>query len=222
MSIVLTRAQVREIDRLAIEEYGVPGVVLMENAGRNAARFVRREMADRGLDGRVVIFCGTGNNGGDGFVVARHLANVGRDVVIALAGDIGRLTNDAGVNYRICKAMQLSIANADDVTLRSDDIVVDALLGTGFNGTVREPFAGLVERINRSEKALAAAIDVPSGLDCDTGEPANACIKADLTVTFVAEKAGFQKPRAREFTGRVIVADIGAPAAIIERVRKIV
>lgn len=219
MSIFLTRAQIREVDRLAIDEYGIPGVVLMENAGRNAARVIRHEIADRGLNGRIVVFCGTGNNGGDGFVIARHLANVGRDVVICMAGDIGRLTDVAGINYRICNAMRLPDVNADDAAIRPDDIVVDALLGTGFSGVVREPFAGIIERINRAARAIVVAIDVPSGLDCDSGEPANACIKADVTVTFVAEKVGFQNPRSRAYTGRVVVTDIGAPRGIIDRVR---
>jgi len=218
MAVLLTREQVRRVDAVAIHELGIPGVVLMENAGRNAAdriaEVVRRTAADR-----VVIFCGTGNNGGDGFVIARHLRNRGFTVRVYLAGEAERLTPDAQVNHGILQAMGVTIHPAVDAgtvamaigELRGADVVVDALLGTGFQGDVREPLASLIEGINGTAKAAVVAVDVPSGLDCDTGRPCNATIRADLTVTFVADKVGFATETARQYTGEVVVADIGAP-----------
>ncbi len=208
----LTREQIREIDRRAIEEYGIPGVVLMENAGRNAAQLI---IAELGRNDRpaVCIFCGGGNNGGDGFVIARHLHNAGFPVEIILLADPQRLSPDAEVNYSIAGKMNIPIrcygkADAAGIVARSK-VVVDALLGTGSSGEVRAPMDQAIELINAAGHALKVAIDVPSGLDCNTGQPAGATVRADLTLTFVAAKVGFAK--ATEYTGKILVADIGAP-----------
>ncbi len=211
----LTREQVREVDRIAIEELGIPGIVLMENAGRNAAHEILDAFSPIA---RAVLFCGTGNNGGDGFVIARHLANAGVPVHIALAGKVEKLSPDAAVNYRICANMGWPIAAAESVELLPNDVVVDALLGTGFTSQVRAPLAKIIGRINAASKRAVVAIDVPSGLDCDTGQPSNATIQADMTVTFVAAKVGFSKPPAAEYTGQIVTADIGAPPSINSRV----
>lgn len=224
MGTLLTREQVRRVDRIAMEEYGIGGLVLMENAGRNAAEIILDEIERRNSVGgsgrvnRVLVFCGTGNNGGDGFVVARHLTNCGVDVRIALTGEPERLSPDAAANHRICAAMDIPMTAARDAGIRPDDLVVDALLGTGFTGQVREPSASVIAEINAASNCGVIAIDVPSGLDCDTGEPASACIVADLTITFVASKVGFEAPRAGEFVGDIRVVDIGAPADIIKQV----
>lgn len=224
MSPVLTREQVRQVDRIATEEYGILGIVLMENAGRNATSIILDALA-RGKDweptgpiDRVVIFCGTGNNAGDGFVVARHLVNARINVLVALAADPQRLAPDAAVNHRICASMKIPMVEADACELTQRDLVVDALLGTGFRGQVREPPAGLIHRINEAPKAGVIAIDVPSGLDCDQGVPSNATVVADATVTFVANKIGFLKDEAHPYVGRVYVVDIGAPSSILESV----
>jgi NAD(P)H-hydrate epimerase len=166
----------------------------------------------------VVVFCGTGNNGGDGFVVARHLSNAGAQVEIALAGDVDRLSPDAAANHRICAAMGIPINSADAVSPDADTLIVDALLGTGFAGDVRAPLAAVIDRINETPKRRVVALDVPSGLDCDTGRPSNATVRADVTVTFVAGKVGFDAASARPYVGRVDVADIGSPPIIVERV----
>lgn len=232
--LFLTRDQVREIDRLAIEELGIPGVVLMENAGRNAADIVLdmlEEMDDQNLleneVPRVAVMCGGGNNGGDGYVLARHLYNTGVEVAIFSAKDPAELVGDAKINADIAGRMDLPatlITNEEQLNamlseLRSADMVVDALLGTGFEGDVREHLANVIRTCNELHRDGAAvlAIDVPSGLDCDTGEPSNATIAADTTVTFVAMKKGFTK-RASRFTGQVVVVDIGAPLDLIEQV----
>ena len=220
--IRLTRAQVREVDRRAIEQYGIPGIVLMENAGRNAADLIR-ERLPRG--GPVGLVCGRGNNGGDGFVIARHLHNAGIDVELFLACDRARLAGDAATNYRIVERMSLTRhafdtaerINAAAGRLNDAEIVVDAVLGTGFSGDVRSPLDLAIAAINQAS-ATIVAVDLPSGLDCDTGRPSNATVRADLTITFVARKVGLDAPAARDYAGDVIVADIGAPHEIIRQV----
>jgi NAD(P)H-hydrate epimerase len=225
MSRTLTREQIREVDRIAIEELGIPGVVLMENAGRNAAeRVADRVRTSRAK--RVVIFCGPGNNGGDGFVIARQLANAGIEVRVYLAGDPERLSPDCAVNHDIACKMGIGIELIDSGSsaeraaagLSPEDVVVDALLGTGFGGEVREPTATLIHSLNEATKAATVAVDVPSGLDCNTGRPANATVKADLTVTFVAAKVGFTRPEAQPYVGQIFACGIGAPPTLIDRV----
>ncbi len=223
MTVALTRAQVRRVDQLAIDRYGIPGAVLMENAGRNAAEHIRAEF---GVTGHAIILCGTGNNGGDGFVIARHLHNVGWQVRLLIAGDLPSLSGDALVHYRIVEAMGLDITIASDAKgqqsflqkTQAAVVVVDALLGTGFRGDVRERTAELIRTVNASPKRAVVAIDVPSGMDCDTGAGGDATICADLTVTFVAPKVGFAAARASTYVGRVEVADIGVPPELIEQV----
>lgn len=213
----LTRAEVREVDRRAIEEFGVPGIVLMENAGRNAAMLLH----ERAPAARLAIVCGKGNNAGDGFVIARHLANLGHDVRLLLACDPSEYRGDAAVNWRVVETMRLPVtvlATASreewERALAGADWIVDALLGTGATGAPRAAIATAIEAVN----AVAArdhsgvfAVDLPSGLDCDTGEAPGACIRANLTATFVAPKVGFGRPEAARWLGEVHVLDIGAP-----------
>lgn len=221
--MTLTREQVRRIDGLAVERFGIAGIVLMENAGRNAAEIIRGEF---GTAGSAWICCGVGNNGGDGCVIARHLRNAGWSVRVLVAGDTARCTPDMKSNLDTVRAMNLELtvateADAQLVALRSvqsGDIIVDALLGTGFRGEVRDPAARLIKAINMADKRGTVAVDVPSGLDCDTGSASNATIRADLTVTFVASKVGFELPSAAPFVGRVEVADIGVPCELITEV----
>ncbi|MFQ5491246.1 MAG: NAD(P)H-hydrate epimerase [Phycisphaerae bacterium] len=225
MDAILTRDQIRDVDRLAIEELGIPGVVLMENAGRAAAEQIRYRVRSK-QGHRAVIFCGPGNNGGDGFVIARHLTNHGIAVVVFLAGDPARLSPDCATNHGVVTKIGLEVrgittpdaARAAAAELTQDDIVVDALMGTGFSGKVRSPMDVLIKAINKAPKSMLFAIDVPSGLDCNTGEPANAAIKADLTMTFVANKIGLVKPDAQRYVGESIVGTIGIPPSLIERV----
>lgn len=225
MDAILTRDQIREVDRLAIEELGIPGVVLMENAGRAAAEQIRYRVRCK-QGNQAVIFCGPGNNGGDGLVIARHLTNHGIATVLYLAGDPTRLSPDCATNYGVVSKIGLDVrgitspdaARAAAAGLTDNDIVVDALLGTGFSGKVRSPLDVLIKAINKAPKSMVFAIDVPSGLDSDTGEPANATIKADLTMTFVANKIGLVKPDAQRYVGEAIVATIGIPPGLIDRV----
>jgi NAD(P)H-hydrate epimerase len=221
----VTRQQVREVDRRAIEELGIPGLILMENAGRTTTDYVRGALDAQG-GSRVAVVGGTGNNGGDGWVVARHLHNAGVPVTMCLVGAEDRLSADAGVNYRIACKMGLprcTVQSAGDLgtleeMLGKADVVVDALLGTGSAGTVRPPVNLAIETVNACRNVTVVSLDIPSGLDCDTGQPGDPTIRADLTVTFVAKKVGFEAVSGRQYVGRVVVADIGAPPELISAV----
>jgi NAD(P)H-hydrate epimerase len=216
----LSRAEVRSLDRRAIVHYGVPGTVLMENAGRGTAELLHA----LGIHGPVVICCGKGNNGGDGFVIARHLDNRRVAVKILLFAHPQELTGDAATAYRIVALSELPVIVFDRVPLDGDalnrelagaDWVVDALYGTGLQGPVRPPADQAIAAINVCG-ARVLAVDLPSGLDCDTGEPMGATVRADHTATFVALKKGFANPAAAKWVGQVHVVDIGAPRKLVE------
>ena len=208
----LTRAQVRAFDKHAIEHLGIPSVVLMENAGRGVAQVLHV----LGIRGPVVIACGKGNNGGDGLVIARHLANAGCDVSVLLFARPSELSPDAAIQWNVVQKMrlpaQIALQPLDEMTLATSfakaEWIVDALFGTGLTGPVRSPFDRIITLINGSP-ARVLAVDIPSGLDADTGEPLGPTIRAEHTVTFVAPKLGFRNPAAAAFTGQVHVADIG-------------
>ena len=231
----LTRMQARTIDRLAIEQYGIPGVVLMENAGINATDVVTG-MLEAVEGNKVAIICGGGNNGGDGFVIARHLVNAGRKVVVYLAADPAKLSGDAKTNYDICHAMGVKIMRVDHPQSLAEqaghwsaaDVVVDALLGTGFEASrgLGGQAALVVNAINQAGESrrgggagpLVLAVDVPSGLDCDTGTLDADAVLADATVTFVARKVGFDQGDAEQYLGEVFVAGIGVPEKLVKEV----
>jgi len=223
MALTLTRDQIRRVDDLAINRYGIAGLVLMENAGRNAAAIADREY---GPGGRTFICCGPGNNGGDGCVIARHLHNLGWTVRLMVTGDESKMSPDMRANFGIVRAMALNPIVAVNMaaqlaavkSIRSDEVVVDALLGTGFAGEVRSDLGELIRALNRAAKQAMVAVDVPSGLDCSTGRAGGEVIRADLTVTFVARKSGFDLGEAPRFLGRVEVVDIGAPRELAEGV----
>ena len=215
---VLDRESVRAVDRAAIDEYGIPGVVLMENAARAlAVETLAMMLKTHGTNGSVVIVCGRGNNGGDGWALARHLHNAGSDVRIAPLG-APREGGDAAVNCRICRNMNLREIAPDDLPahLADCDLVVDAIFGTGLDRAVTGAAATVIESINGSGRPVLA-VDVPSGLDCDTGQPLGSTIRAARTVTFVARKPAMIVEAARSYTGEVVVADIGAPVELLER-----
>ncbi len=222
----ITRRQAQELDRITMEEYGVRGLLLMENAGRACARNAA-EMMD-GCEGRSVsIFCGKGNNGGDGFVVARHLVNWGAEVTAYLLDSVEEVLErggDAAVNLEIALKMDIPVEEvpragdaAGGVRESSEaDLAVDALLGTGITGEVREPFASAVDALNELDVPVMS-VDVPTGLDCDNGRPQGCAVRADRTVTFVLNKKGYDREGAEEWTGRIEVAEISVPRALIER-----
>lgn len=237
--VTLTRAQARELDRLAIDRLGIPGVVLMENAGVNATD-VATGMLEAVQGNKVAIVCGGGNNGGDGYVIARHLVNAGRKVVVYNATDPSQLTGDAAVNYGICLRMGVKLMRCDDAQSLAEqsphwlaaDLIIDAVLGTGFDASrgLAGHMPAVIDAINAvratreqgGEGPLVLAVDVPSGLDCDTAEAAalpTGAVLADATVTFVARKLAFDVDVSERYTGQVFVVGIGVPQVLVDEVR---
>ena len=204
----------------------MPAVLLMENAARAAAEEAYAMLHKNGRrvsNTRVLVFCGGGNNGGDGYALARHLHNAGVTVGIFSLVDPSKLTGPAALNRRILKSTCVEIQDVPDFGSSSrrpeqwgtPDLIVDAILGTGFSGGALRPhIASAVAKINRlsaERKIPVLAVDIPSGLDCDTGVAADPTIRATTTITFVARKTGFSKPSAKKYLGRVVVAGIGVP-----------
>ncbi len=223
----LSRDEVRNVDQLAIVHFGIPGVVLMENAGRGCAASIVRHWPA----GNAVICCGKGNNGGDGFVIARYLEKAGWTVRVRLVHPPEQTTGDAAVfldsilksgtdvgtvsDAQHCVTEVKGIRWSDFMSeLKSADLIIDALLGTGLSGEVKSPYAEIIEAINAAGRVVVA-IDLPSGLDCNQGAPLGHCIRATRTVTMVARKIGFDAPESIAYTGPVEVVDIGLPLAQI-------
>jgi NAD(P)H-hydrate epimerase len=246
-ALVLSREQVRRIDALAVDKYGMSSLVLMENAGRGVVDVLLqhdpslgrvhemhgdRDEAVHFMHPTVAILCGKGNNAGDGFVVARHLEIRGAAAKVLLLCSPSELTGDARQNYEVLTHSDVPIVDvsAGPVDALLDEHaagaawLVDAMLGTGARGEPRAPFDAAIAWMNR-QKARRLAVDVPSGLDCDTGAKPplgrelgaerQAAVRADLTCTFLALKPGFLLPQAREFLGQVHVVDIGVPPRLV-------
>ena len=229
MQNAITRQQAREVDRIAIERYGMTGLVLMENAGRGTTDVLCRlgEAKGGGRLGPVVVCCGKGNNAGDGFVIARHLDLRGYEVRVLVWADAAELTGDAGANFHILEKSGVPIevfASRDEPKRWASMLdgaawIVDALLGTGARGEPRPPLDTAIELMNASP-AKRLAVDLPSGLDCDTGEAARHTVRANVTCTFVAMKRGFLVPEAKHYTGQVYVVDIGVPRRLLEELTR--
>ena len=209
---VMSRDEVRAVDAWAIDQIGVPGVVLMENAGRSCAELIKDKLA--GLDHpRVCLFCGAGNNGGDGYVIARHLLNAGFHVKVILCSERTKIRGDAEVNLDILERLGQPVEQLDMTAgglasrirlLAGDaDMIVDALFGTGLQGELREPYRSLIDSINALGRPVLA-VDIPSGLDCDTGQVLGTAIKAAYTVTFVAVKRVSCLPRRGQLYRRAV------------------
>ena len=221
----MTRDEVRAFDAWAIRQLGLAGVVLMENAGRTCAELILQRFSGA-AGAKVCLFCGAGNNGGDGFVIARHLANAGLSPAVVLCGNPDKIEGDAKTNLEVLRRMGQPIevldpaarsaeARVEDVA-RGASLVVDALFGTGLRGEVAPAYVRLIEAINALGREIVA-VDIPSGLDCDTGRPLGAAIRAARTVTFVALKQGFVSPEAKPYVGEIRVASIGIVPAFAGR-----
>lgn len=218
--VIWTRSEARDFDRRMIEEFGIPSVVLMENAGRGAAEWILQRREELKLNPRdlVGVLCGGGNNGGDGYVLARHLALAGQEVHIYELSDPESLSPDAATFRHVCLKLGLSMAlwDGDASVPRSEEVScwVDGVLGSGFKAPLRGHLAGLfgmIESARQENSAVVIALDCPSGLDLETGIPADGALRADATLTFGALKAGFQGPDASSLVGEVIVIGLGAP-----------
>jgi hydroxyethylthiazole kinase-like uncharacterized protein yjeF len=214
---------IRDLDRLAVEEYGIPGAVLMENAGRGSARILLERFPEVYQAG-VTIVAGTGNNGGDGFVIARHLANQGIEVDVFIAGSIDSVkAGESAGNLATIRKMGIPvvpITKDEDMaalseSIRSRGVAVDALLGTGLEREVSGIFSRIIAIINDGYSILS--IDVPSGISSDTGKVMGNAVQADVTVTFALPKVGNLVYPGAEFCGELIVLDIGIPATLIDR-----
>lgn len=203
---IVTSDQIREFDRRAIHEAGVPGVVLMENAGHAVTEVVAARYGP--LAGLAYwVACGTGNNGGDGFVVARLLKVAGADVVVQLVGDPSRIKGDARIHFDLMRNIGLSpVADAP----RDPRVKIDALLGTGILGAPRDEIARVIEALNASREP-AVAVDIPSGVDSDTGRTGGAAVRADVTVTFGYPKLGLFLSPGADLAGNLVVDSIGFP-----------
>lgn len=194
----VTRAEIQDIDRRATSEYGIPELTLMENAGRAAAEVILREFAPRAA----TVICGVGNNGGDGFVIARHLEAAGARAHVYALGPESAYRGAALANHRRVRPGPLVWS----------DVVVDAIFGVGLNRPVAGATADLIREMN--EHSPIVAVDIPSGLDADSGLPLGVAVRADVTVTMGLAKVGLLRPHARAYVGRLIVVDIGYPPAL--------
>ena len=224
----ITREEAREADRRAIEEYGIPSILLMENAGRACADEVEA-MLGESPEGPVLVLCGPGNNGGDGLVIARTLWNRGRDVDVVFVGDEAKLEQggaDVVTNARLWRGLgrriELALAPAEIAALatrmRGAAVIVDALFGTGLTRAPRAPWSEVIAAIGAAGRPVLA-VDLPSGLDANRGEvlagdPAGAVV-AEVTVSFGGAKSGFTLADGPRCCGRVVVAEIGIPRSYL-------
>lgn len=222
--IVVTAAEMRQIDQDTIEGIGIPGIVLMETAGSAIVRAIEQHYPTYK---RIGIFAGKGNNGGDGIVIARQLVHTGYDVHLFLVSPPDSFTGEAHTNLQIAKNLKLSITEIltdtalgieKDGTLNhiaSCELLVDAIFGTGLRGEVREPIATVINTINNLPTPILS-VDLPSGLDADTGNPLGTCVQADRTVTIGLPKRGLLIHPGAELAGKLEVVDIGFPEQVID------
>ncbi|MCC7510465.1 MAG: NAD(P)H-hydrate epimerase [Planctomycetes bacterium] len=255
----LTRKQVRELDRRAIEEFGMPSFVLMENAARACADECERILRLHGVQRAMrklrspgskddiprtveeleqwkqalnefpdptLIFCGPGSNGGDGLAIARTLHNRGyavRTFFVGSAAQLEAAPADVAKNAALLRTLGVDIAILPDARavhelrplMRDACLIVDAMFGTGLTRTLEDPYRAAVQAVNEAG-APVLAVDIPSGLDADTGDVLGACVRAEVTVTFVAAKPGFLDKAGPSFCGKVVVAEIGIPRKFLE------
>jgi hydroxyethylthiazole kinase-like uncharacterized protein yjeF len=219
---ILTAGEMREVDRLTTVRYRVPGLTLMENAGKSVAEFIQARIQNF-TRRHIVVLCGKGNNGGDGFVAARHLRKMGAKPEVRFFGDTREAKGDAGANLKRWKASgKLQIDNpqkGDDLKFTSDSIIVDALLGTGTRGAVEGRLREVIAAVNeRGPGCAVVSVDIPSGLHADTGEAQGDAVVADYTVTFTAPKPGLFLGAGSNHTGELAVRDIGSPSGLIEEI----
>jgi NAD(P)H-hydrate epimerase len=221
----VTSAEMQTLDRLTIDEFGLPGRLLMENAGREATRVFLAHFADRARQG-VGVIAGRGNNGGDGYVIARCLAHKGFPVRVYLLSTVDRIQGDAAVNLNLLAAAGVPVIEAPDEAafgrclpeMREAAVWVDTIFGTGLHSEVGGVFRQAIEFINQLNRPVLA-VDIPSGLDADTGQSCGACIRASVTATFAYPKVGQLVFPGVDVTGRLEVVDIGIPPAIADRAR---
>jgi len=239
----LTVKEINKVDHLASEKYGIPSLILMENAGRSVAletiKFLR--LLNHSITNSLIaVFCGGGKNGGDGFVSARYLYNYGYKIKVYLLKNPAQISGDILTNFTILKKIRIktkivspNILPNLSLELKSANCIIDAIFGTGAKGKIENIYAQVIRLINQTNKPIIS-VDIPSGLDANTGFPLpctravqglgeprkdfslrGECIKARVTVTMGYPKKGFLNPEAKKFLGKVVVADIGYPRDIV-------
>lgn len=243
MQKVLSAEEMREVDRLTTEKYGIPSILLMENAAQSVARVITEKLGGSVKGKNFLILCGKGNNGGDGAALARILWTQGAKVTVKLFGKIEETKGDAKVNFEICKTFHDNHDKkvwknrlwfyeyyeknwVEEVGVSGGYTVIDALFGTGLTKNLKEEFKEFVEKINRAKNRksqspyfsmpLLVSLDIPSGLNANSGEQIGENIQADLTVTFTAPKLANVLPPASNFNGELVVANIGSPQELID------
>jgi NAD(P)H-hydrate epimerase len=226
MKTVVSAEEMRWCDATAIRSYGIPSLLLMENAGSSVAWFVEDSLGPVD-EKQILVVCGKGNNGGDGYVAARHLLNQGAHVQVVLMGSPRELRGEAKTNFQILSKLQsadpkhLSILHYSQrlpKSIRPPDVIIDALLGTGFTGAVRPPMVNVIRWINEQHVPVVA-VDIPSGVDASTGVVENIAVEASATVTFGALKIGLLCNQGQDHAGDVLVADIGIPRSVLQSSR---
>lgn len=222
MKVVLND-EMKRIDKMTIEKYGIPGIILMENAGLSVIEEIINEFD---TNSGFTIVCGRGNNGGDGFVIARHLSNYGYDVNVFIIGDSKKIQGDALINYEIIKKLDISITeiiNHDDIHgfkegIFCNPVVIDALFGTGLNSDVYGISEEVIEVINNYSDYVIS-IDIPSGVSGDDGKICNTAVMADKTIAFGLPKCGNIMLPGSEYNGRLVLKDIGIPKQVISSMK---
>lgn len=220
----LTVEEMREVDEAASVTYGISTLILMENAGRGVAEEARKML---GSNKKCCVFCGKGNNGGDGFVAARWLINYGIEPRIFLVGEKDEVKGIARTNLNILlklKEKVCEINTAEDLNrtrevIESTELIIDALLGTGVNGEVRGLTKEVIEFLNQTQKPILS-IDIPSGLAANTGKPWGTAVKATRTVTCLLPKKGFSSSLATQYIGVLTIADLGVPYKVLDEILK--
>src|ERR1044071_5262401 len=221
---ILNAAQMREADRFTIEEIGIPSLVLMENAGRQVVAAIEAAYEAR-LNGRLAVLCGRGNNGGDGFVVARTLLQRGVEAVVFVIGSLGDVRGDAKTNLEILGRLGVTVVEINDEQswelhfseISQCTLIVDAIFGTGLKSALGGMMETIVADVNASSIPIIS-IDLPSGLSADTPHVLGDCIDASMTVTLAAPKLPLVLPPGEAHAGDVVIADIGIPHEVIDSV----
>ncbi len=221
---LVTAAEMKQMDRQTIESFGIPGIVLMENAGSGATRVLLEQFPDL-KQKRVGIVAGRGNNGGDGFVIARYLAHRNIKVSVYLLAEQASISGDAAANLRLLAPSGVPVVEMPNQSefskhksnLRHQDLWIDAILGTGLTSNVKGYFKDVIDFINSSHKPVFA-VDIPSGLNSDTGQPCGTCVKAQVTSTFAFAKTGHILFPGASYTGKLEIIDIGIPPHIAKSV----
>ncbi len=216
----LSASTIMKLDQITSAQFKIPTLLLMENAGRSVAEEAKKIMSKKGS---VLILCGSGNNGGDGFAAARHLTNAGVSVNIWIIGRPERFKPDTVANYQMMTAMGIpfKLFDADLMKnfmkdLKSSKLIIDALFGVGLSRNLEEPYISLVDLVNKAKKRVLS-IDLPSGLHADTGNVMGKCIRAHTTVTLAALKPGLYVNEGPAHAGKIKIADISIPKVLIEK-----